>query len=331
MTLRAQTTRLFVHVIVCFDNKCFVVLAGCSRCHPRCVSTAQTSWLLLLPQVQQALHRVNWPRDLGAARSQISQLAATTPDGAAVAGAAAGRGSPSCSQLVPVPAAIDLSNLQFASCWQQQQQQGFNGTLDTAKATAVAAAPAVAGWVRVPDGLWHMQQTGSTASAVGEGCETLFAGRSAGSGSSTVSSAGGPDFAVHAGSGSSSCRFSVMHSDASGKGSSLMCKDTLEPADSPVAATASSWFGGSSGRTKPPISSKLQRPSRFWSIIGFSQAIAAAAAERHGSSSSGSRFVDGSCLRGLRVRMGVASGYVPQDTNIARCALLELAKGRSHT
>jgi hypothetical protein len=27
------------------------------------------------------------------------------------------------------------------------------------------------------------------------------------------------------------------------------------------------------------------------------------------------------------VRMGVASGYVPRNTNIARCALFELAKG----
>lgn len=32
-------------------------------------------------------------------------------------------------------------------------------------------------------------------------------------------------------------------------------------------------------------------------------------------------------LRGLKVRMGVASGFAPADTHICRCALMQLAKG----
>jgi hypothetical protein len=58
--------------------------------------------------------------------------------------------------------------------------------------------------------------------------------------------------------------------------------------------------------------------SRFWSAIGFAAS---------GSSSKSSRLAGGKSIRGLRVRMGVASGYVPRNTNITRCALFELAKG----
>ncbi|WIA32818.1 hypothetical protein OEZ86_006000 [Tetradesmus obliquus] len=60
--------------------------------------------------------------------------------------------------------------------------------------------------------------------------------------------------------------------------------------------------------------------SRFWSAIGFAAS---------GDSSKSSRLADGKSIRGLRVRMGVASGYVPRNTNIARCALFELAKAVS--
>ncbi|KAF6255371.1 hypothetical protein COO60DRAFT_215437 [Scenedesmus sp. NREL 46B-D3] len=60
--------------------------------------------------------------------------------------------------------------------------------------------------------------------------------------------------------------------------------------------------------------------SRFWSAIGFAPS---------GSSSKNSRLADGKSIQGLRVRMGVASGYVPRNINIARCALFELAKAVS--
>ncbi|WIA12661.1 hypothetical protein OEZ85_006309 [Tetradesmus obliquus] len=60
--------------------------------------------------------------------------------------------------------------------------------------------------------------------------------------------------------------------------------------------------------------------SRFWSAIGFAAS---------GDNSKSSRLADGKSIRGLRVRMGVASGYVPRNTNIARCALFELAKAVS--
>lgn len=36
-------------------------------------------------------------------------------------------------------------------------------------------------------------------------------------------------------------------------------------------------------------------------------------------------------LHGFNARMGVASGFVPADTHICRCALMQLAKGaRAH-
>jgi hypothetical protein len=73
-----------------------------------------------------------------------------------------------------------------------------------------------------------------------------------------------------------------------------------------------------------PQASEAQQgsASRFWSAIGFAAS---------GSSSKSSRLADGKSIRGLRVRMGVASGYVPRNTNIARCALFELAKGEDTT
>lgn len=60
-----------------------------------------------------------------------------------------------------------------------------------------------------------------------------------------------------------------------------------------------------------------QSSGRFWSIIGFHNA----------SKSSGTQHGDSIVQRGLRIRMGVASGLVPRSVNISRCALFELAKG----
>eukprot|EP00775_Hariotina_reticulata_P004663 gene4663-4916_t len=62
--------------------------------------------------------------------------------------------------------------------------------------------------------------------------------------------------------------------------------------------------------------------SKFWSVIGFHHH--GGHASRHGGSVAGDAVV-----KGLRVRMGVATGVVPRNTTIARCALLELAKAVS--
>jgi hypothetical protein len=63
-----------------------------------------------------------------------------------------------------------------------------------------------------------------------------------------------------------------------------------------------------------------QSTSKFWSVIGFHHQ--GSSASRHGGSAAGDAVVTG-----LRVRMGVATGVVPRNTTVARCALLELAKG----
>lgn len=62
------------------------------------------------------------------------------------------------------------------------------------------------------------------------------------------------------------------------------------------------------------------QPTRFWSLFGFDRST-------RGEQHSGNRLPP-AAMRGLQVRMGVASGFVPADTHICRCALMQLAKGK---
>jgi len=62
------------------------------------------------------------------------------------------------------------------------------------------------------------------------------------------------------------------------------------------------------------------QPTRFWSLFGFDRSTRS---DQH----SGNRLPP-AAMRGLKVRMGVASGFVPADTHICRCALMQLAKGK---
>lgn len=61
------------------------------------------------------------------------------------------------------------------------------------------------------------------------------------------------------------------------------------------------------------------RSSRFWNLLGVDRRVGGRASEGHGPMPD--------AVRGLKVRMGVASGFVPADTHVCRCALMQLAKG----
>lgn len=64
--------------------------------------------------------------------------------------------------------------------------------------------------------------------------------------------------------------------------------------------------------------------SKFWAAIGFSSNSSTGST---GGAAGGGGGGGSGHVRGLRVRMGVASGLVPRNTDIAHCALFELAKG----
>jgi hypothetical protein len=63
------------------------------------------------------------------------------------------------------------------------------------------------------------------------------------------------------------------------------------------------------------------RSSRFWNLLGVDGRVVPGgrSSEGHGPMPD--------AVRGLKVRMGVASGFVPADTHVCRCALMQLAKG----
>lgn len=281
-------------------------------------------------QVQQALHRVNWPRDLASSGSQIS-CAPRTKSGTLDSVAAAPPGTVSAGNFAvtattPAAAAVSVTGPDGeVKRWQQQQQH---------EAFDISAAPE--SWVRVPARLWHRPGAAAAASFDDNKWDVANPGSSP---SSSSSSDDKPDLlpsirascAGGCGSSSSSRPHSFCISSSDPSASSFICKNNvlgLGTAAIPPAAAAADgtvYGSGSSSKLRQMISLRLRRSSRFWSIIGSNPA---AAAVSHGSSSNLIQGVQANHVRGLRVRMGVASGCVPGDTDIARCALFELAKGK---
>lgn len=97
---------------------------------------------------------------------------------------------------------------------------------------------------------------------------------------------------------------------------------TSPPAKQPSIPSASRMFHsgseglGTASTLRSTGSQQLGSINRFWSMMGMP------VKDRQ---DSGRGQDDG--IRGLRVRMGVATGWVPRHTDIGRCALFELAKG----
>eukprot|EP00878_Enallax_costatus_P019307 GHUV01020367.1.p1 GENE.GHUV01020367.1~~GHUV01020367.1.p1 ORF type:complete len:869 (+),score=259.19 GHUV01020367.1:252-2609(+) len=202
----------------------------------------------------------------------------------------------------------------------QQQQSSFSSLISipsllaSDRAASELSGPAVAGpssTVTTPTGSFQnllqswrnkVRNTGSSASGSDMQADS-FSGHPAAAVAENLEAATEGPLVKHAGSAPPAVlsRFNQGGS-ATGTAPSLSLASGLGPAAS----------GALPGRQQ-------QSSSRFWSMLGMP------ARDKGGQYGT---HTDG-VIRGLRVRVGVATGWVPRSTNIGRSALFELAKAVS--
>ncbi|KAF6257722.1 hypothetical protein COO60DRAFT_1203083 [Scenedesmus sp. NREL 46B-D3] len=281
-------------------------------------------------QVQQALDKANWPRNLGShlvtnSTAKLSFDAEGPVAAAAAAAAAVGSGTAAAGQG---PWEVQLGQLSFTS----SSCAAVPGSASPARLLKHGIA---AGWGRLTDrdrgragndtGVYGSPRA-AASDAQGGGCRAVFAALS------------GPPITRQHGDSRSSRTSSSSSSSSSTASSRLEIAAAAEAAIRSHVSSSSSCSdsslllecglrggGPDAGDQMPPAkvqhnSNGGSRSSRLLSMIGLGLQGSASLAGK-----AGTEVVQ----QGLRVRMGVASGVVPAGVNISNCSLLQLAKAVS--